>query len=65
MPRPSRIPPPTDRIVYTVDEARSVLRVRRATIYALMRQGRIKYFYLQSSRRIPASQIHALVKEAS
>jgi excisionase family DNA binding protein len=63
--RVSRIPPPVERHAYTVNEACSVLRCSRVTLYELMKRGRLKYFYILNSRRIPASQIHALVKEAS
>jgi len=65
VPRTPRIPSPVERVVYTVDEACSVLRISRATIYALMKEGRLKYFYIQSSRRIPAAEIKQMVSEAS
>jgi excisionase family DNA binding protein len=60
----SRIPSPVERVVYTVDETCSVLRISRATAYELMKRGRLEYFYIQNSRRIPASQIDKLVSEA-
>jgi excisionase family DNA binding protein len=61
--RVSRIPAPVERHAYTVNEACSVLRVSRATAYELMKRGKLKYFYVLESRRIPATQINALVKE--
>jgi len=61
----SHIPPAVERVVYTVNEACVALRISRATIYALMKQGRLKYFYIQSARRIPASEINQFVSEAS
>jgi excisionase family DNA binding protein len=60
----SRIPSPVERVVYTVDEACSVLRISRATVYTLMKNQQLRYFQIGSRRRIPASEISRLVGEA-
>jgi excisionase family DNA binding protein len=65
MSKTSRVPDPVERLVYTVDEARSVLRLSRSSIYLLMKQRKIKYFHILDSRRIPRSEIERIVSGAA
>ena len=59
-------PPPTpERHALTPDEACVALRISRATLYALMKEGALRYFQIKSRRRIPASEIERMISGAT
>jgi excisionase family DNA binding protein len=62
MSKQSRIPEPVERLAFTVDEARSVLRLSRTSIYALMAQGKLKYVPMLDGRRIPRTELERVIQ---
>jgi excisionase family DNA binding protein len=48
---------------FTVNEAASLLRLSRASVYELMKHSRINFFYLGRRRRIPADEIERVLSE--
>jgi len=61
-----RKPPPSpvtpERHAFTPDEACEALRISRATLYTLMKEGALRYVQIKARRRIPASEIYRLVE---
>lgn len=45
-------------LVLTVEEAASVLRIGRTTVFALVKNGEIRSYLVGRSRRIPLSAIN-------
>ena len=52
---------PTDQLLYTPEEAATVLRFGRSTVYELMAEGALKYVKRGRSRRIRRSDLEAFV----
>ena len=58
----AKLPPPLpERQAFTPNEACVALRLSRATLYALMKEGALRYFKIKSRRRIPASEIERMI----
>jgi excisionase family DNA binding protein len=53
------MPEPT--ICYTIAEVMKVLGVSRPTVDKLIREGKLRRFYIGTHVRIPAADVHALV----
>ncbi|MFG2469223.1 helix-turn-helix domain-containing protein [Streptomyces canus] len=52
---------PADQLLYTPEEAATVLRFGRSTVYELMAEGALKYVKRGRSRRIRRSDLEAYV----
>ncbi|MFE9602562.1 helix-turn-helix domain-containing protein [Streptomyces hokutonensis] len=52
---------PADQLLYTPQEAATVLRFGRSTVYELMAEGALKYVKRGRSRRIRRSDLEAFV----
>jgi len=50
-----------DQLLYTPEEAATVLRFGRSTVYELMAEGALKYVKRGRSRRIRRSDLEAFV----
>ncbi|SEQ73541.1 DNA binding domain-containing protein, excisionase family [Streptomyces sp. yr375] len=55
------IAPPTDQLLYTPEEAATVLRFGRSTVYELMAEGSLIYVKRGRSRRIRRRDLEAYV----
>jgi excisionase family DNA binding protein len=53
------------QLLLSPNNAARVLDVSRATIYALMKIGRIRYVYVGADRRIPATELERVAKEGT
>jgi hypothetical protein len=56
---------PTQRRAYRIAEFCAAYRCSRQTAYDLMNSGKLKYFRLASSRRIPVEAAEALMSKAT
>jgi len=54
---------PRERLLYTPDEAATLLALGRSTLYELIGSGRLASVTIGRSRRIPAENLLAFVKD--
>ncbi|MBQ0847470.1 helix-turn-helix domain-containing protein [Streptomyces sp. NBC_00414] len=52
---------PTEQLLYTAEEAATVLRLGRSTVYELMAAGELRFVKRGRSRRIKRSALEAFV----
>lgn len=62
---PTHTQPDPDRPAVTVDEACSILKVSRPTIYAMVRRGDLSLFKIGRSSRLNRRQVLALIGESA
>lgn len=62
MPPRQKIPPhPPVRLALTVDEVAHAIGIGRSSVYVLMKEGRLPYFYARkNSRRVWLRDLEAL-----